>query len=164
MFDQPQDFTVEHHSKCQPSEVFNRHFTEYNRKYNEFVSKNNRSFDHGNSLKTNRSSGPNSTNSEQTMSPTFVNRKVGSNIDDIVHIVILNNHLYVQRNLLTCLRGSKLASVFTQDSTEFELVRNPRAFKLLLEFLRLSGQINSLRLSANDLELLLGELNYWGIS
>ena len=87
-----------------------------------------------------------------------------NNIDDIVHIVVSNNHLYVQRNLLTCLKGSKMANIFSQDLTEFELVRNPRAFKLLLEFLRLNGQINSQRFSQNDLEMLLNELNYWGIS
>jgi hypothetical protein len=34
----------------------------------------------------------------------------------------------------------------------------------MLEFLRLKGQINCLRLTPDDLELLLGELNYWGIS
>lgn len=74
------------------------------------------------------------------------------------------NHIYVQRNLLTCVKGSKLASVFSQDMKDFEMVRSPVAFKLMLEFLRLKGQINCLRLTPDDLELLLGELNYWGIS
>ena len=85
-------------------------------------------------------------------------------LDAIVHIVIESHHIYAQRDLLTCVKGSKLASVFSQDLTDFEMVRSPAAFKLMLEFLRLNGQINCLHLEADDLQILLNELDYWGIS
>lgn len=123
---------------------------EYNKKFNEYITKNNCSYDYLNSLKSNLRSRENSAYSEETMSQTFTKRKMDK-LDDIVHIVIESHHIYAQRDLLTCVKGSKLASVFSQDLTDFEMVRSPTAFKLMLEFLRLNGQINCLHLEADDL-------------
>lgn len=57
-------------------------------------------------------------------------------LNDIVHISIQKSHLYVQRDMLTVVPGSKLAKVFSQDLSDFELVRDPQVFQQMIEYLR----------------------------
>ena len=85
-------------------------------------------------------------------------------ISDIVHITIQQSHIYVQRDLLTSVSGSKLTEVFCQDISDFELVRDPSVFKNMIEYLRQDKQISRLKLQRSDKLKLIEELNYWGIS
>lgn len=75
--------------------------------------------------------------SEETMSSRGAgNFKMINTISDIVHITIQQLHIYVQRDLLTSISGSKLAKVFSQDLSDFELVRDPTIFQHMIEYLR----------------------------
>lgn len=84
------------------------------------------------------------------------------NSRDIIHIDVRSNHIYIERALLTSVKGTKLAELFSKDQSFFVIDRCPKAFNLLVEFLTYQGL--QLGIQGPDcLKDLLTELEFWGI-